>query len=61
MKEIVRLFDEMRHAGQADHPWQHVTAQDIHAALRQAIPEMVTPAPTGSMGSVEKQPIRISA
>lgn len=60
MKEIVRLFDELRHAGQPDHPWQHVTAQDIQAALRQAIPEMVTPAPTGSMGSTT-QAVRISA
>jgi len=48
VRQIVTMFDNLRQAGQAEHPWQHASDADIHAALRQAIPEMVTPASSTS-------------
>lgn len=44
MHHLITTFDNLRTQGNADHPWQHASASDIHRALHEAIPEMVTPA-----------------
>lgn len=44
IQQIVQRFDHLRSQGDAAHPWQHAGIADIHAALHEAIPEMVTPA-----------------
>lgn len=46
MQHIIELFDRLRTKGHAAHPWQHADAAQIHEALHEAIPEMVTPAVT---------------